>query len=550
MKKSIVVLFISISLFTNAQFVLQWQHRFGGLATDQANCIIQTSDSGYAVLGNTNSNDSVVYGNHGGNDYLLFKLDINGNEEWHRWYGSSVDDIPESIIQTPDGGYLMAGTTNGNDGDVSGNHGGSDVWLIKTDYLGFIKWQKCYGGAGSDGPITYYGSNYQSYPAGISIINTLDGGFMLGTSTNSNNGQVNGNHGGYDYWLVKLNDSGAIQWQKCYGGNQDEILTSVIQNSDGSYAAAGYSASDSEQVTSYHNHCYTDYYYTTICSYDYWIIKIDTAGNLLWEKSFGGTGDDIATSIAATNNGGYIVAGFTMSSDGDVIGNHGYENYWLVRLDSTGSLLWKNCYGGSQEEEATSVVADNNGGFMVVGNSYSYDIQITNHHDSAGYGGGDIWAVLLDSSGTIIKQNSFGGLMNDGASCVIKTNDGGFAIAGNTNSNDGDVTPSNTEVDFWVLKINTDVGLNEIKTGNNVNVYPNPNNGDFIFSYNQSNSQFSALQTQFIITDVTGRTVLQKNLKIENEKISINTNLENGIYFWQLNSGNKTTANGKLVILK
>jgi len=542
-----VVLFVSCSLFTNAQFVLQWQQRLGGLATDQANSIIQTTDSGYAVLGTTNSNDSVVYGNHGGNDFLLFKLDANGNQEWHRWYGSSVDDNAQSIIQTPDGGYLMAGSTNGNDGDVTGNNGNTDVWLIKTDHLGFIEWQKCYGGTGTDGPTSYYNNNYyQENPAGISIINTLDGGYMLGTSTNSNNGQVSGNHGGYDYWLVKLNDTGAIQWQKCYGADKDEILTSVIQSADGTYAAAGYSDSDSGQVTGSHVSCYDDYNYGLICSYDYWIIKTDTAGNLLWEKSLGGTGDDIATSIAATDNGGYIVAGYTVSTDSDVIGNHGSSDYWLVRLDSAGGIVWKNCYGGSSQDEATSVIANNNGGFMVVGNSYSIDGEVTNHHDSIIYTQ-DIWAVLLDSMGNITRQNSFGGSMNDAANSVVKTNDGGYAIAGYTNSNDGDVSPSNTEIDFWVVKLNTNVGINEIKTLSGINLYPNPNNGDFILFCNHSSAMAS---TGLNITDITGRTVLQKNLKTGNGKTSITTDLENGIYFWQLNSENKTIANGKLIILK
>lgn len=541
MKKSILILFVCCSFFANAQFVMQWQHRLGGLSTDQGNCMIQTADSGFAVVGYTSSNDSVVYGNHGNNDYLLFKLDANGNQQWHRWYGSSNYDYPESIIQTPDGGFLIAGMTTGTDGDVTGNHGGSDVWLVKTDYLGFIKWEKCYGGMGTDAQTSYYSYNNQSYPAGISIINTLDGGYMLGTSTNLNSGQVSGNHGGFDYWLVKLNDTGSIQWQKCYGANQDEILSQVIQNPDGSYVAAGYSSSDTGQVTSSHNTCTYDYYNQISCTYDYWIIKIDTIGNLIWEKSYGGSSDDIATSIAATDNGGYIVAGFTESNDGDVSLNHGYVNYWLIRLDSAGNAIWKNCYGGSQSEEATSVIANNNGGFMVVGNSYSHDIQITNHHDSTYYGYQDIWAVELDASGAIIRQSSFGGSLTDGAGNVIKTNDGGYAIAGYTNSNDGDVSSATTEVDFWVLKINTNVGINEINTSAKINLYPNPCNGDFTLSGTPPNSQI-------IITDIEGRTIFQKN--INKDKSIINTNLENGIYFWQLISQNKTAANGKLVILK
>jgi hypothetical protein len=547
MKKIIILILLSFPFFIEAQNGIQWQQRLGGIGTDQANCIIQTADSGYAVIGQTDSNDSVVYGNHGGNDYLFYKLDKNGNQQWHRWYGSSADDIPTSIIQTPDGGYLIAGLTWGNNGDVSGNHGEVDVWLIKTNGEGFIEWQKCYGGTGIDGLYSYSDYYYFTAPAAVSIINTIGGGYIFATSSNSNNGDVSGNHGGYDFWVVKLNDTGAIQWQNCYGGNQDDIVNSIIQNGDGSYVIAGYTNSDSGQISSPHTSCYVDPNWGLICTFDYLIIKIDNVGNLIWQKTYGGTNNDYATSIVSSHDGGYMVAGSATSADGDVTGLLGYQNYWLIKLDSSGNLQWEKCYGGNYGDVATSIINTNDGGYFVIGNSNSDSLEVTNHHDTSNYNV-DVWAVKIDSTGTLLWENSFGGSLNDNASCVIKTLDGGFVIAGNTNSIDGDVIPDSAKIDFWIFKLGSNVGINKIVNRNpSILVYPNPFNNECTIKISGVKSLSITLSIYNLLGDEEYSAIKSGNNISE---FILNRNqLPSGFYFYKLTDESKTVvASGKLII--
>ena len=175
-------------------FYISWQKCLGGSAHDNATSIQQTSDGGYIVAGNTFSNDGDVTGYHGGDDYWVVKLDSNGNMKWQKCLGGSYGDCAKYIQQTSDGGYIVAGYTFSNDGDVTGLHGDSDYWVVKLDSNGNIKWQKCLGGSGNEGA--------------SSIQQARDGGYIIAGASNYSDGDVTGNHGGYDSWIVKLDANG------------------------------------------------------------------------------------------------------------------------------------------------------------------------------------------------------------------------------------------------------------------------------------------------------------------------------------------------------
>jgi hypothetical protein len=238
---------------------IQWQKSLGGSGydrTDYDQSICQTADGGYIVAGYSNSNDGDVSGNHGGYDYWIVKLNSNGHVQWQKCLGGSNDDLATSIKQTADGGYIVAGYSNSNHGDVSGNHGGNnDCWVVKLDASGNIQWQKCLGGTYDE--------------VASSVQQTADGGYIVGGHSNSNDGDVNGNHGSFnDAWLVKLNVSGNIQWQKCLGGTYDEGANAVQQTADGGYVAVGLSDSNNDGDVS-GNHGYP------LGTEDYWIVKLD-----------------------------------------------------------------------------------------------------------------------------------------------------------------------------------------------------------------------------------------------------------------------------------
>ena len=343
--------------------------------------------------------------------------------EWQKCLGGTADDFANSIQQTSDGGFIVAGETRSNDGDVSGNHGKSDAWVVKLNSLGDILWKKCLGGTGND------------YARSIQQIS--DGGFILTGYTNSNNGDVSGNNGYYDAWVVKLNSSGDILWQKCLGGTYDDYARSIQQTSDTGFILAGYTFSNDGDVSG--NHGFSDA----------WVVKLNSSGDIIWQKCFGGTNEDYAYSIQQTSDSGFIVAGYTFSNDGDVSGYHGYFDYWVVKLNSSGDIEWQKCLGGTYYDYAYSIQQTSNGGFIVAGSTNS------NNGDVSGYHGYfDYWVVKLNSSGDIEWQKCLGGTNNDYANSIQQTSDGGFIVAGFTVSNDGDVSGNHGASDAWVVKLN------------------------------------------------------------------------------------------------
>jgi hypothetical protein len=234
------------------------------------------------------------------------KLSATGAIQWQKCLGGSGWDVATSIQQTSDGGFIVAGRTNSNDGDVTGNHGNDDFWVVKLSATGEIQWQKSLGGSNDDWA--------------TSIQQTSDGGFIVAGSTDSNDGDVTGNHGNDDFWVAKLSSTGAIQWQKSLGGSGDELAESTQQTSDGGFIVTGWTTSNDGDVTGNHG------------GKDFWVVKLSSTGAIQWQKSLGGSGTDVAESIQQTSDGGFIVAGYTASNDGDVTGNHGYDDFWVVKL--------------------------------------------------------------------------------------------------------------------------------------------------------------------------------------------------------------------------
>ena len=232
----------------NIHGIIKWESTYGGSGSDEATSVILTSDDGYAVTGYTSSNNFDVKGNHGGSDCWLLKLNNDGTKQWQKCFGGTSLDFAYSIYQTKDHGYIIGGTTASNDGDVKGNHGQSDGWVIKTDSTGTIVWQRCLGGKEND--------------AINSIEQTRDGGYILAGSTNSKDGDVNGNHGSSDVWIVKLNEKGEIVWQKCLGGKDIDIASSIHQTTDGGYIIGAYSKSKDGDVNANKG------------NFDYWLIKL------------------------------------------------------------------------------------------------------------------------------------------------------------------------------------------------------------------------------------------------------------------------------------
>ncbi|HVT86965.1 MAG TPA: gliding motility-associated C-terminal domain-containing protein [Chitinophagaceae bacterium] len=375
------------------------------------------------MAGSTASTDGTVTGlnNHGLQDAWIIKIDFNGNIQWQKVFGGSKIDYASSIIQTTDGGYIFLGGSYSNDGDVSGNHGGLDLWIVKLDVTGNIQWQNSYGGSSDDKV-----DNIQQ---------TSDGGYIVASYSNSIDGDFVGNHGNDDACLLKLDATGNIQWHRDYGGSKPEQPTIIIQTNDGGYLFATNTESYDGDVIVPHQ------------MQDLWIVKLDPTGNIQWQKCFGGNAGEEAQSVAQTNDGGYIIGAISFSTD--IAGAHGGEDGWVLKIDGSGNLQWTKCLGGSGWDQITSVKQTPDFGYVVAGatNSSDGDVCLNN-------GDYDFWLVKLDNSGTIEWQKTYGGSNSDMGSGFVPTTDGGFIMAGQTLSNDGDVVGNHGNRDAWVLKVN------------------------------------------------------------------------------------------------
>lgn len=452
--------------------------------------------------------------------------------EWQKSLGGSTQEQIGSIQQTNDGGYIVVGGTFSTNGDITVTHGIFDYWVVKLSFSGSVEWQKSLGGTGLD--------------LAHSIQQTSDGGYIIAGQSNSNDGDVTGNHGGYDYWIVKLTSSGVIEWEKSYGGSKDEIAYSIQQTKDGGYIVSGQSNSNDDDVTGNHG------------SYDYWIVKLTSSGVIEWEKSLGGSSGEWATSICQTSDGGYIVAGSSRDGDGEITGSHGGWDYWIVKLTSTGSMEWQKSLGGSNDEQAESIRQTKDGGYIVAGASYSNDGDVSGNHGSS-----DAWIVKLTSSGVMEWQKSFGGSNDEQAKSICQTSDGGYMVACNSGSKNGDVTgnhdtPGKNTWDFWLVKLTSyPSDVNDAQsTSNAFNIkgnFPNPAQDRTEIEFNIPNSG----KVSIVLYDNNGK-IMQT---LENQSCSAGNNsmtwncrdlngnrVPNGIFFYEVRFGNEIQKKKMVVV--
>ena len=399
---------------------IQWQRSMGGTSVERANAIKPTSDGGYITVGYTWSNNGDVSGNHGSTDFWVVKLAANGVIQWQKCLGGSNNEVAYSVCQTFDGGYMVAGNTLSNNGDVTGYHSSYDCWITKLSPAGALQWQKCLGGT------------LQDYAQ--CIIQTSDSGYALAGYSNSVDADVSGNHGGMDFWVVRLNASGDTLWTKSLGGPGNDYGNSIVQSTNGSFIVAGYATSGGGQVSGYRGG-----------AGDFWVVKLSSTGSVVWKNCYGGSLQDNACSVKQTRDGGYILAGNSNSINYDVSGTHGFQDFWVIKLSSSGTINWQIALGGSSNDYACDIIQTNDGGFLAGGYTASNNMNVSGNH-----GGYDYWAAKLTENGVFSWQKCFGGTGNDYAYSCGQGSDGSYVLAGYTLSNDNDVSGGQGQDDFWI----------------------------------------------------------------------------------------------------
>jgi len=382
MTRKICLLIIVLAGFIHQPFFAQpntlWTKTFGGAEFDTGTSVQQTSDGGYIIAGYTGSFGA------GSNDVWLVKTNASGDTLWTKTFGGSESETGQSVLQTYDGGYIISGNTD------SYGAGLDDVWLIKTDAAGDTLWTKTIGGNNNDSSYeiqhtsdngyiiiglttsfgagandiwliktdasgdtlwtkTFGGSNHE---LGASVQQTLDNGYIITGST------LSFGAGSDDSWLIKTDASGDTLWTKTFGGNSAERFWSIQQTDDSGYIMTGYTDSFGAG------------------SRDVWLVKTDASGDTLWTKTYGGSGDETGRSVLQTDDGGYIISGYTDSYGA------GLDDVWLIKTDASGDTLWTQTFGGSEDDRSNSVYQTTDQGYIITGQTKSY-----------GQGNNDIWLI-------------------------------------------------------------------------------------------------------------------------------------------------------------
>ncbi|WP_421810470.1 hypothetical protein [Flagellimonas sp.] len=355
-----------------------------------------------------------------------------GEVQWMKSFGGSGEDNGRSIIQTMDGGYAILGYSNSTDGDLAGKSlAVNDYWLLKLDSEGNLQWSKTYGGSKDD--------------RGQSVIQTADGGYSIVGYAMSDDGDGSNNEGFHDNWILRLDANGSVLWEQSFGFSGHDHCYDVVQTDDGGFFFAGFL--DVTQSNGEGNSGKGGNYLTRHGVGEFWGTKIDADGNLQWRRYFGGTNNDRAHGVVQANDGGFVMAGFSESDDFDISNTKGSYDFWVIKVDGNGTLLWERSFGGTGIEVSNDIVKTPDGAYAIVGHTFSTDTDVSRNH-----GGSDVWLIKIDDNGNLLWEKTFGGTEFDDANGLAVTKEGGFVIAGNSKSIDGDATENQGENDLWIIK--------------------------------------------------------------------------------------------------
>ena len=418
---------------------IEWQRSFGGTNWQQPFCVRQTSDGGFIVGGIAlpGLGGNKTSAGFGESDFWVVRLDRGGNKLWDGSFGGDQSDVLVDLEQTADDGFILVGWSySPSSGNKSSPNlgGGSDGWVVRLDANGNKLWDR-----------SYSSTNYEWLK---SVSKTRDGGFVLA-------GEIGSMYTPSDFWILWIDADGNVIREQTFGGTRIEVDPSIRPTPDGGYVIAGVTTSPpSGNKTSP----------LPGGGVDSWLVRLDRNGGKLWDRSFGGSGDEQRAAVDSTADGGFVMA---ITSPSPASGNKtsegfGWDDIWVVRTDAAGDKLWEQSLGGTLEEVAGRILQTADGGFIIGGASAS---GTNGNKTSPFFGGptslwqqGDFWLARLDADGNKLWDQSFGGSGSDGIESLAQTSDGGFILAGISRSAaDGNKTTEQfARADFWVIKLAPD----------------------------------------------------------------------------------------------
>lgn len=448
----------------HAQDIL-WERSYGGKHAEFLYDAIPTADYGFILAGSSISskNGNKTEANKGDLDYWVWKMDEKGTPEWQKSFGGNGVDLLQCVRITNDGGFILAGTSRSS---ISGDKkdpckGQEDFWIIKLDARGQELWQRTIGGSGQEKL--------------LSIAQTKDGGYILGGSSSSDKSEVDekgvvdkygkkeNSRGNLDYWVVKLDSKGEIEWDKTIGGKYVDELKSIEQTKDGGFILGGYSNSPESGDKSQKNFGLGDY----------WIVKIDKEGNIQWQETIGGDKDDNLFALTQTKDGGFIAGGNSNSgaTNSKSKSNRNGTDFWVVKLNENGSISWQETYNYGKLDVLTSIVENPDGTFLVGGYAQSEVKSKTSKSDKEGIN--DYIALKIKANGDEIWTQTVGSKGDEVLKKLFETRDGGYILAGTSK---GQVSRDKNSFkggsDFWIVKLRDKDKKHKDKE--NIEAIPNP----------------------------------------------------------------------------
>lgn len=491
------LLLMTSGLYAQAPiFEKSWDQRFGGTDDDIIGSFEMTPDSGFILGGSIFSEVSgdVSELNYdtslATSDYWMVKCDPLGNISWEKRFGGMLSEVIKNVILTSDNGFVAGGqSSSDDDGDKSEPSWDTtllsyDYWIIKTNDQGTKLWDKRFGGT--------------SYEMFADLAEDQSGNFVLAGSSFSgiSGDKTQANQGGWDYWIVYTDDSGNKIWDRRFGGLMDDFVTSVAVTTDSCFILGGYSNSEAGGDKTENNNG----------GWDYWILKIDAAGNKIWDKTFGGSATDWLFALTIADDG-ILIGGQSYSPvSGDKSEpNHGPasdSDRWIIKTDASGNKMWDRSIGGIAVEDVSRVVTLPDGGFLISGESYS---DISGDKTENNLGPEQTWVVKIDASGNLLWDKTLftyghdevGSAIPYGEKCFVSVN---FTVADTggykSQSNWGDS-------DFWMVKmceVEPSI-VTENDPENNITVFPNPFTDQMVISGLPEGS------SEVYLFDATGRKV-------------------------------------------
>ncbi|MCS6917492.1 MAG: MopE-related protein [Chitinophagales bacterium] len=399
---------------------IAWQYSLGGSLLEELRGAVICPDGGWVVVGSSRSSDYDIPANKNGDDYLIARFAADGTLKWVRTYGGNRGETARTVMCTSDGGFIVGGNTQSQAQDVGPHNGYFDIWILKLDSLGNIVWKKTFGGSGFD-------NCYRVIPSGSNYYFT---GF-----TESVDGMGTGNHGGRDMVVAKINSSGVLVWQKVLGGSLNEEAACLLETSSGNLLVVGFSESADGNLTG------------NMGMRDYWVLMLDPNGNIQWQKNYGGNFDDAARWVIEPEPNRFVICGFSYSTNGHRTEALGSYDFWIIKIDHNGNLIWQKSLGGSGYDYAYHISKTFDGKYLVSGQTYSSDQMVSNNK-----GAGDYWVSLMDTNGTFLWGKIFGGSKMDECRWAEQLNTNEWLVVGFSHSSDHDVALQKGNGDGWIVR--------------------------------------------------------------------------------------------------